>query len=51
MDWPVFHKLLVFATLIILVVFFSLASPHFMQWPNVSSLLLATAVTGIQALG
>ncbi len=46
-----FSQLMVFATLIILVIVFSVASPHFMQWPNLSSLLLATAVTGIQALG
>lgn len=42
---------LAFATLIALVVFFSLASPSFLTWSNVSTILLATAVIGILAIG
>ncbi|MDJ0335734.1 ABC transporter permease [Salinibacterium sp. G-O1] len=42
---------LAFGTLIILVVFFSIASPAFLTWPNISGVLLATAVIGILALG
>ncbi len=42
---------LAFGTLIILVAFFSIASPAFLTWPNISGVLLATAVIGILALG
>ncbi|SEB75704.1 monosaccharide ABC transporter membrane protein, CUT2 family [Paramicrobacterium humi] len=42
---------LAFGTLIVLVIFFSLASPNFFQWSNISGILLATAVIGILALG
>ena len=45
------QQLLVFATLAVLLLVFSFASPYFMTFSNVSSLLMATAVTGIQALG
>lgn len=45
------QQLLVFTTLIVLVIFFSVASPAFATQANFSQLLLATAVTGIQALG
>lgn len=45
------QQLLVFATLILLLVFFSFANEHFMTWANMSNLLLASSVTGIQALG
>ena len=42
---------LAFGTLIVLVIFFSIASSNFFSWPNISSILLATAVIGILALG
>lgn len=42
---------LAFASLIVLFLFFSLVSENFMAWTNVSSILLATAVIGILALG
>lgn len=42
---------LAFGTLIALVIFFSLASPSFFKWSNISTILLATAVIGILAIG
>ncbi|MDR3070065.1 MAG: ABC transporter permease [Propionibacteriaceae bacterium] len=42
---------LVLLTLVLLVVFFSLMRPTFIGWGNISSLLLASVVTGVQALG
>jgi ribose transport system permease protein len=42
---------LAFAALIALIIFFSLASPNFLTWSNISGILLATAVIGILALG
>lgn len=42
---------LAFGTLIVLVIFFSIASSNFFSWSNISSILLATAVIGILALG
>ena len=42
---------LAFGTLIVLVIFFSIASNNFFSWSNISSILLATAVIGILALG
>lgn len=45
------QKLLAFATLIVLVVFFSCASPNFFIPDNISSILLATCVNGLLALG
>jgi ribose transport system permease protein len=45
------QKLLAFAALIILLLFFSLASPFFFTFNNVVSILLATCVNGILALG
>jgi ribose transport system permease protein len=42
---------LAFGTLVVLVVFFSLASGHFFEWSNLSGILLSTAVIGILALG
>ncbi len=37
--------------LVLLMVFFSAMKPAFASWTNISSLLLAAVVTGIQALG
>jgi ribose transport system permease protein len=44
------HKLLAFASLILLVVVFSLASPNFMQTANILSILQATSVNGVLAI-
>jgi ribose transport system permease protein len=45
------QMLLAFAGLIVLFVVFSLASPIFFTFSNISSILLATAVNGVLALG
>ena len=55
-NWGTFAKRqlqqsLAFGALIILIVFFSLASPNFLTWSNVSGIMLSTAVIGILALG
>ncbi|MGF3056225.1 ABC transporter permease [Microbacterium sp. YY-01] len=42
---------LAFGTLLVLVLFFSIASPNFFTWSNISGVLLSTAVIGILALG
>lgn len=44
------RKLMAFGSLIGLIVFFSLASPHFMQVSNVMSIMQATAVNGVLAI-
>jgi hypothetical protein len=43
-------KLLAFASLILLLVFFSFASPVFMQMDNIIGILQATAVNGVLAI-
>lgn len=45
------QQFLAFGSLVVLVIFFSIASPNFMQWSNVMGILLSTAVIGILALG
>jgi ribose transport system permease protein len=45
------QQLLAFAGLVVLFLFFSLVSDDFMEWTNISSILLSTAVIGILALG
>lgn len=45
------QQLLAFASLIILVIFFSVASSNFLQFSNVMGILVSTAVIGILALG
>ena len=45
------QKLWAFASLIVLLVFFSLASPNFMTFDNIVGILLSTAVNGVLALG
>ncbi|WEV69872.1 ABC transporter permease [Bifidobacterium sp. ESL0775] len=47
----VVQQLFILATWIALLIIFSLADPHFMKMGNIVALLLASAVTGIQALG
>lgn len=42
---------MVVLVLIMLVVFFTLMKSNFASWSNISSLLLASVVTGVQALG
>ena len=44
------QKLLAFASLVVLMVFFSVASPNFMQTDNMVSILQATAVNGVLAI-
>lgn len=45
------QQLLAFASLILIVVIFSLLSPHFLTATNISSILTAATVTGLLALG
>lgn len=45
------QKALAFVTLIVLILFFSLASPNFLIPDNINSILLATCVNGLLALG
>ncbi|HRI57340.1 MAG TPA: ABC transporter permease [Anaerolineae bacterium] len=45
------QKLLAFGALIVIFIFFSLASPYFLTKDNVIGILLATAVNGVLALG
>jgi ribose transport system permease protein len=44
------QRLLAFASLIGLIVFYSLASPNFFKFENMVAILIATAVTGILAV-
>ncbi len=44
------QKLLAFASLIVLLVFFSLASPNFLQTANIIAILQATSVNGVLAI-
>ncbi|WMS41307.1 ABC transporter permease [Acuticoccus sp. MNP-M23] len=45
-----YQKLLAFASLVALLVIFSLASPNFMQTPNILAILQATSVNGVLAV-
>jgi ribose transport system permease protein len=45
------QQLLAFASLIAIVVFFSIASPIFFTWPNITSILFSTVVIGCLAVG
>ncbi|ETI67306.1 ABC transporter permease [Neobacillus vireti] len=45
------QQFLAFASLIVLVLFFSLASPNFFKFDNIVGILLSTSVIGILALG
>lgn len=45
------QKLLAFASLIVLVIGFSLASPNFFQVSNIMAILQATSVNGVLAIG
>jgi ribose transport system permease protein len=45
------QRLLAFGALILIIVFFSLASPNFFTFANVVGILIATSVVGVLALG
>lgn len=45
------QKLLAFATLMVLIIFFACVSPNFLIADNIISILLATCVNGLLALG
>ncbi|HET7838127.1 MAG TPA: ABC transporter permease [Rectinemataceae bacterium] len=45
------QKVLAFASLVVLMLIFSLASPNFFQADNLIAIMLATAVNGVLALG
>jgi ribose transport system permease protein len=45
------QQLLAFASLIVLIVVFSVSSANFFQFDNIIGILLSTAVTGVLALG
>jgi ribose transport system permease protein len=45
-----YHKLLAFSGLLALMVVFSLASPNFLQTPNILAILQATSVNGVLAI-
>jgi ribose transport system permease protein len=45
------HQGLAFGTLVLLLIFFSLASQNFFTFSNITTILLSTAVIGILALG
>jgi ribose transport system permease protein len=47
----ILQQLLAFASLIILILFFSITSSNFLQYTNIIGILLSTAVTGVLALG
>jgi ribose transport system permease protein len=45
------QRFLAFGALILLIIFFSFASPYFLNFENFVSILIATAVVGVIALG
>lgn len=45
------QKLLALGALVILIVFFTIASPYFATWSNAQGIFLATSVVGILAMG
>ncbi len=45
------QKLLALGALVLLIIFFSLASEHFLTWSNAKGIFLATSVVGILAMG
>ncbi len=45
------QRILAFAALVVLLIFFSLASPNFLQARNIEGIFLSTAVNGILAVG
>ncbi|MBJ7539381.1 ABC transporter permease [Marinomonas transparens] len=49
-DITAHQRLLAFASLVVLLVFFSIASPNFMQTSNMLAILQATSVNGVLAV-
>lgn len=49
-DKDMQQRILAFASLIVLLLFFSIASPHFMQMSNIIAILQATSVNGVLAI-
>ncbi len=47
---PLYHRLLAFSGLIVLLVIFSLSSPNFLQTANIINILQATSVNGVLAV-
>ena len=45
------QRFLALGALIVLIVFFSIASEHFLNWSNFKGIFLATSVVGILAMG
>jgi len=45
------QRLLALGALVILIIFFSVASEHFLTWSNAKGIFLATSVVGILAMG
>ncbi len=45
------QRVLAFAALIVIFIFFSVASPNFLQFDNIIGILLATSVNGVLAIG
>src|SRR6478736_4313032 len=45
------QRLLAFGALILIIVFFSVASGQFFQYDNIVGILIATSVVGVLALG
>jgi ribose transport system permease protein len=45
------QRFLALGALVILIAFFSIASPHFATWSNAKGIFLATSVVGILAMG
>ena len=45
------QRFLALGALVILIIFFALASPHFATWSNAKGIFLATSVVGILAMG
>ena len=45
------QRILAFAALLIIIVFFSLSSPNFLRTQNIEGIFLSTAVNGILAVG
>lgn len=45
------QRLMAFGALMVLIVYFSLASPYFFNFDNMNGILVATSVTGVLAIG
>jgi ribose transport system permease protein len=46
-----FHKALAFGGLALLIIVFSFASPNFLQWSNMVSILIAASIVGVLGIG